>query len=198
MLKARSDILRTALAMVPQHGFSDTALTEAAAKLGLSPMCVGSLFARGPVELVEFTMQTANQSVALELQKMREADATTSTPSSSSTSPSSADIVVRGLQHRIECLRPFAEHWPVAAALTAASPVTSLPRCALYTAHLVDEIAFHADKSHVPDHGVGWYARRAALAGLYTAAELHMMGDTSANKQQTMDFIRVGVKGLWC
>jgi len=136
--------------------------------------------------MVEHVMQTANASTAAEL-----ANAQPTTPARSS-----RDIVKLGLNHRLECITPYAEHWSVAIALTM-NP-TSLPRAALLTAHLVDEVAFHADKTDAPNHGMQWYVRRAALCALYGAAEIHLIGDSTAGKTQTKLFVSTSVDNFWC
>eukprot|EP00759_Apiculatamorpha_spiralis_P000443 PhF_6_TR10104/c0_g1_i1/m.15723/K18587/COQ9; ubiquinone biosynthesis protein COQ9 len=191
MLAARNNVLKAALQIVPQKGFTDATLVDAAAQLNLSPMVVGAMFPRGPVELVEHVMQTANLSVATELAKV-----VTEQSKTTGSIWTSVDVVKFGLTHRLECIEPFSPHWSVAIALTM-NP-SSLPRAMLMTAYLVDEIAFHADKSSVPNNGVTWYMRRAVLAGIYGGAELHMLGDSTPRKAQTKLFVNTQVDALWC
>jgi hypothetical protein len=62
----RDQILAAALPYVAQHGWTQVALNQAVAQLGLSSAAVG-LVSRGPAELVEYFIESCNRQLVADL-----------------------------------------------------------------------------------------------------------------------------------
>jgi len=118
-LDPRQKILSSALKHVVTHGWSAEALAQGAADQGF-PGVASGLFARGPVELVEYfidlckeTMITQLKSVDLETMSLR-------------------DRIKTALKIRLQMQAPYVSRWPQALSLLAYPPnlPSSFPRLA--------------------------------------------------------------------
>ena len=82
---------------------------------------------------------------------------------------------------------PYAPSWARALALLASPP--ALPRTLQLYGELADA-AWHAAGDEALD--ASWYAKRAALAGVYTATELYSLTDASPGARACASTSRAG------
>ena len=206
MQAARTKILQNALQHIPICGFTRETLEKTAIALDVSPLSTEVLFPRGPVELVEYVMNGANRSTIRALVEVRaypkeEMDRDLSEVQERIQVPtykilgSPREVVKFSLTHRLKFIVPFASHWSTAIRLTLAP--SSLTKSISLTSVLIDDIVYYATKGLSTSHGLRWYARRALLAGVYAAAELHLIGDLTEDKDQTINFIHTQVDKFW-
>ncbi|OBZ72075.1 Ubiquinone biosynthesis protein coq9, mitochondrial [Grifola frondosa] len=160
---SRNILLQLAIPLVKSHGFSREALSRSVLSLStphkepLSETAVSALFGQG--DDARRTLITAWLDDARE--HMRTAP-----------SPVMKEVLGSRLRHN----EPVLKYLPEAFALLA-SPASGLPpldpRPALVHASKVADEACYAVGN--PGVGPSWYARRASLAAVYAAAELHQL-----------------------
>ncbi|KAI0789853.1 hypothetical protein C8Q75DRAFT_806515 [Abortiporus biennis] len=162
MASLRSRLLQVAVPLVQSHGFTRQALANSALHLPtphaepLSETAVSSLFGEGDVArrtLIEAWLDNARN-------EMR-----------SSASNNIKDILTTRLQQNEPVLRLLPEAFAVLASSNSL-PVLD-PRPALsHVAKVADDAC---RLSGAVETGTSWYTRRASLAAVYTAAELHQL-----------------------
>ena len=223
----RGDILCRSLRHIPALGFTRETFETAAREARLSPMSISSIFPRGPVELVEFVLQTANKSTVCALQELissaqnseslNEFQGTKGVQSACRTRSSEWQ---KDLHSQYTSLKPeiipslssadVVKHGlshriscitPYAAHWTTAIRLglqsTSIARVLCLTRELADEISYYAETYEVANYGIRWYMKRGVLMGLYAAAEMHMVGDNTVHKRSTHEFVGKQVDMLW-
>ena len=163
-------ILSAALARVPAHGFTTTALTHGARDAGYLDIST-NLFPSGPFSIVNYHLVTQRLALAKHASSL----------------PPQTDITsnIRSLAlHRLYANKPINHRWQEALALlsTARHLPTSLRELAL----LSDELLFLAGSTTVTS---AWYTNRAALAAIYASAELFMTQDKSKGFVETEGFL---------
>ncbi|TFK36655.1 hypothetical protein BDQ12DRAFT_236272 [Crucibulum laeve] len=171
MAASSSRLLKAALPLVRTHGFTREALAQSVLALPpteahtepLSETAVSALFGNGD----NARRTLINAWLDGGLQEIR---------SYTSAKPTVRDL----LQKRLEYNEPVLRYLPEAFALLA-SPQSGLPpldpRPALkHSARIADEVAYTSGDNSLQ---LEWYARRASLATVYTAAELHQFTSPS-------------------
>lgn len=163
-------ILSAALAHVPTHGFSTTALARGARDAGYLDIST-NLFPAGAFSIVNYHLVTQRLALARHASSLQlQPDITTN---------------IRTLAlHRLHANEPIIHRWQEALALlsTARHLPTSLRELAL----LSDELLFQAGSTTVTS---AWYTNRAALAAIYASAELFMTQDKSKGFIETEEFL---------
>lgn len=162
-MSRRAQLLKCAFPIVKSHGFTREALARSALSLPephpepLSEAAVSALFGDGDHArrtLINAWLDDARL-------QMRSAP-----------SPVIKDV----LSTRLRCNEPVLGYLPEAYALLV-SPTSGLPpvdpRPVLHhAAHVADEACHVVGDTSI---GPAWYARRASVAAIYTAAELHQL-----------------------
>ncbi|KAL7096108.1 hypothetical protein ACP275_10G062700 [Erythranthe tilingii] len=168
----QASVLQASLCHVIRLGWSDAAMIAGAKEVGVSPSIVGS-FPRKEAELVEFFMEDCLQKL-IDIIDMKE-DLKTLIPS---------HRVAKLVRIRLEMQAPYISKWPQALSVQAqpSNVSTSFKQRAM----LVDEI-WHAAGDEATD--TDWYVKRTILGGIYSAAELYMLTDTSPDFQDTWEFL---------
>ncbi|CAF9907076.1 Ubiquinone biosynthesis protein coq9, mitochondrial [Imshaugia aleurites] len=164
-------ILSAALAHVPTHGFTNTALTQGARDAGYLDVST-NLFPAGAFSIVKYHLVTQRLALARHASSLQ--------------SQSDITTKIRKLAlHRLHANEPIVHHWQEALALlsTARHLPTSLRELAL----LSDELLFLAGSTTVTS---AWYTNRAALAAIYASAELFMTQDKSKGFTETEKFLK--------
>jgi len=196
---------------VPTEGWSKAALARGAVDVGL-PAASHGIFARGPVELVEYFMEescyaTARTMAAEQQQAQHEAqqqrppleseEASTrahqSYADTQQTSPhnnhgdgdaAAAAIMSRVIELRLQQLEPYLSTWPQAMAMGLTSGPTAAATTVRNVALLADEMCHAAGLVRTDAR---WYTDRAVMASVYGAAELMMLTDKSPGKNKRED-----------
>ncbi|MCJ1462804.1 Ubiquinone biosynthesis protein coq9, mitochondrial [Pseudocyphellaria aurata] len=187
---AESAILSAAIAHVPTHGFTATALSRGARDIGYLDASV-NLFPTGAFALVHYHLVT--QRLALAQERCSE------------NASSSINAEIRRLAwKRLHANGPLIHRWQEALALLALPPY--LPTSIRELALLSDEILFLAGDVSVD---TSWYTKRAALSAIYASSELFMTQDTSPDFADTEAFLHrrldgaekakdtIGMMGTW-
>ncbi len=163
-------ILSAALAHVPAHGFTTTALTQGARDAGYLDIST-NLFSTGAFAIVNYHLVTQRLALAKYTSSLQ----------------SQTDIAtnVRSLAlHRLHANKPIIHRWQEALALL--STARHLPASLRELALLSDELLFLAGSTTVTS---AWYTNRAALAAIYASAELFMTQDKSNGFIETERFL---------
>ena len=163
-------ILSAALAHVPTHGFTTTALTQGARDAGYLDIST-NLFPTGAFSIVNYHLVTQRLALAKH------------TPSLQPQTDITARIRSLAL-HRLHANKPIVHRWQEALAIL--STVRYLPTSLRELALLSDEILFLAGSTTVTS---AWYTNRAALAAIYASTELFMTVDKSKDFKETEDFL---------
>ena len=138
------------------------------------PSVAHGMFTRGPVELVEYFMDSC-------LAKLRKVLILNTDKLQAMTV---AERLKFGVRKRLEMLVPVIDSWPQGMALGAMPQ--NAPKTAKRLAQLSDEIWYFAgDKSM----DLSWYTKRAVLTVVYASTELFMLNDKSLNFQDTWAFL---------
>ncbi|KAK4675610.1 Ubiquinone biosynthesis protein coq9, mitochondrial [Podospora pseudoanserina] len=174
--QAETTLLTTALTShIPTHGFTLPSLTLAARDLSLldiSPSFLGPSPVARLIHFHLYTTRTTLPSLASQHSDLL-----------SGLSVSEKFELLTWL--RLKQNEPIIQHWQQALAVMA-QPF-QVPVAVRELAMLADEIYYLAgDKSVDPS----WYTKRAALSGIYAAAELFMTTDKSEGFQETRRFLR--------
>ncbi|KAI3447232.1 hypothetical protein Pfo_003897 [Paulownia fortunei] len=170
-------VLHASLRHVIGLGWTEAAMIAGAREAGVSPSIFGS-FPRKEAALVEFFMDDCLQRL-IDVIDMKE-DLKILIPS---------QRVAKLIRIRLEMQAPYISKWPQALSIQV-QPLnisTSLKQRAM----LVDEI-WHAAGDEATD--VDWYVKRTVLGGIYSATELYMLTDTSADFQNTWAFLDGRIK----
>ena len=183
---------------VPTEGWSKAALARGAVDVGL-PAASHGIFARGPVELVEYFMEEScyatARAMAAEQQEAQqqhqpldsEESSTRADPSHAHTQQSApnhcnegdaaaAATMTRVIELRLQQLEPYLSTWPQAMAMGLTSGPTAAATTVRNVALLADEMCHAAGLVRTDAR---WYTDRAVMASVYGAAELMMLTDKS-------------------
>lgn len=164
-------ILSAALSHVPTHGFTTTALIQGARDAGYLDVST-NLFPAGAFSIVNYHLVTQRLALAKH--------APSSPQPSSEISANIRDLALR----RLRANKPIVHRWQEALALL--STARHLPASLRELALLSDELLFLAGSTTVTS---AWYTNRAALAAIYTSAEMFMTTDTSKDFGETEEFL---------
>lgn len=163
-------ILSAALAHVPSHGFTTTALTQGARDAGFLDIST-NLFPTGAFSLVNYHLVTQRLALAKHA------------PSPQPQTDITTNIRTLAL-HRLHANESVIHRWQEALALL--STARHLPSSLRELALLSDELLFLAGSTTVTS---AWYTNRAALAAIYASAELFMTLDKSKGFRETEEFL---------
>ena len=163
-------ILSSALAHVPAHGFTITALTQGARDAGYLDIST-NLFPTGAFAIVNYHLIT---------QRLALAKYASSLPPQTDITTNIRSLALR----RLYANRSIIHRWQEALALL--STARHLPTSVRELALLSDELLFLAGSTTVTS---AWYTNRAALAAIYASAELFMTQDDSKEYVETERFL---------
>ncbi|KAG0032080.1 Ubiquinone biosynthesis protein coq9, mitochondrial [Podila clonocystis] len=163
-------ILKTALTLVPQYGWTTTSIAKAAESMGY-PSIIHGMFPNGGADLIEYFLQDCLNKLPLELEGRMEGLST-------------SEKVRLGVLTRLGMIAPYVDRWPEALAIMGQP--SNVAMSLGHLAKIVDEIWYLAgDKSA----DMNWYTKRASLMGVYTTTELYMTTDKTPNFQATQKFL---------
>mmetsp|Transcript_23984 Transcript_23984/g.70358 ORF Transcript_23984/g.70358 Transcript_23984/m.70358 type:complete len:324 (-) Transcript_23984:53-1024(-) len=168
-------VLKHALAHVPNMGWTNESLACGAVDAGLPAVSHG-VVSRGPVELVEYFMESAARSTAEDVRNRRD---------ELFDPEAGADAKLKAVMElRLRLLIPYLPHWPQAMALglLPQNIVTTARNLAL----LSDEICYAAG---LDEGDLTWYTHRTRVVAVYSAAEVFMLTDESADFTETWEFL---------
>ncbi|RYP49005.1 hypothetical protein DL768_005196 [Monosporascus sp. mg162] len=186
---AENAILSAAYAHVPEHGFTQRALSLGARDAGY-PDISTSLLPEGPFSLIRYHLVTQREALAPKSKEIFNINAAT-TPTSQNGDAASAthwkvsDKVERLTWERLLGNRDVNHRWQEALAVMAqpSRVAASLHELAL----LADEI-WHLSGDAAVDPS--WYTKRGALSTIYASSELFMTNDRSPGYGETRAFLR--------
>ncbi|KAI9238328.1 hypothetical protein MVEG_00893 [Podila verticillata NRRL 6337] len=168
--KTPEAILKTALTLVPQYGWTTTSIAKAAESMGY-PSIIHGMFPNGGADLIEYFLQDCLNKLPLELEGRMEGLST-------------SEKVRLGVLTRLGMIAPYVDRWPEA--LAVMGQPSNVTMSLGHLAKIVDEIWYLAgDKSA----DMNWYTKRASLMGVYTTTELYMTTDKTPNFQATQKFL---------
>ena len=181
----QEQVLDTALTLVKQLGWTRNAIETAAAQLGLSPAIAGSFPRGGPADLVELFNRKLRQILSERKEGIEAMDV--------------KDRIAFGVQTRLEMVTEYLESWPDALAVQAQPTEVGH---SLRNYGTIADIIWRASGDESVDFS--WYAKRAALSGIYVSSELYLLTDKSENYKDTWKFLEnrlndmetIG-KGIW-
>nr|XP_019933957.1 PREDICTED: ubiquinone biosynthesis protein COQ9, mitochondrial isoform X2 [Paralichthys olivaceus] len=175
-LQAR--ILTAALEFVPQHGWSMEAIASGAETLGLSSASTG-MFHNGSGDLVlHFIAQCNSQLTEILAEQHKQVQLGQAEPKKT------ADFLRDAVETRLRMHIPYIETWPQAMSILLLPH--NIPDSLKHLSTLVDDIWYYAgDRST----DMNWYTKRAALTGIYNTTELVMVQDSSADFEDTWNFL---------
>ncbi|KAL5021950.1 hypothetical protein ScPMuIL_001105 [Solemya velum] len=167
-------ILQASLQFVPQHGWTQAAISAGAESEGL-PAIAHGMFSQGGVELVFYFYESCNDQLSreldLEVQNLQE-------------KIKIKPFIRKAVETRLRMNSPYIEKWPQAMGLLALPQNT--PRALKNLGHLVDDMWYHAgDRST----DINWYTKRASLAAVYKSTEFYMVQDKSEDFENTWMFL---------
>ncbi len=177
---------------IQEKGWTTDTLAMSAQELGFSVMA-HSLFPRGAIELVEFVMlQTARQM----------SDTVRQLDNYSRMKPK--EVVEHAIKIHLQLLSPFIKsgRWSeaIALGLFGSNEKDTFPFSSLITnstsslyniAVIADEICFLAKST---DTDMQWYTKRAGIAAIYSATQIHMLADQSPGYDDTWAFLHQKVE----
>eukprot|EP00347_Sterkiella_histriomuscorum_P022999 403336342 len=167
----RDRLLKMSLVHAKSLGFNDSSIVAACRDLGYSPITAGVL-KRGPMDLIDYTMELWFQQMKAELQitNMHEMNV--------------RQRVHKGIKTRLQYVVPYLEKWPQGMYLGIAPQ--NWQTTALHIHKISDEIWYQAGDRAVD---FSWYTKRGLLSGLYVSTELFLIGDKSKNQEATWEFL---------
>jgi len=185
----REAILEAALGHVQTMGWSVDAIARGCSENNLSVASVG-MFSGGAGDLVLYFLRKCNKELDAKLIDLKAKKPSAEERFSGvgeEEKPSHArttEKLAAAVQMRLEMILPFIETWP------QAMTVAALPQNASNTMKIQAEL-LDIIWQHVGDQteSVEWYSRRAALAAVYAATELHLLTDKSPSKEATWNFL---------
>jgi ubiquinone biosynthesis protein COQ9 len=170
--EAESAILSSALAHVPQHGFTQEALRLGAKDAGYLDISM-NLFPKGPFDLVQYHLVTQRLDLKNRVQFADE---------KLSVGRKVRSLILARLRANVDTR--VVGHWQSALALM--SLAENVPPSFRELARLSDEIWFLAGDTSVD---TSWYTKRASLAGVYAATEVYQTTDASTEGRDTEAFL---------
>jgi ubiquinone biosynthesis protein COQ9 len=174
----QQQVLSTALTLVRQLGWTRNALQTAAAQLGLSPAIAGS-FPRGAVHLVEaFNTRCNDRLREILVERKEEID-----------EMDTEDKLAFGVKLRLDMVTDYVESWPDALALQAHPSEVAY---SLQNYGTIADILWRGDEST----DFSYYTKRAAMSGIYVAAELYLLTDKSEDYTDTWKFVENRIRDM--
>ncbi|KAF8928699.1 ubiquinone biosynthesis protein COQ9, mitochondrial [Dissophora ornata] len=163
-------ILKNALALVPQYGWTTVSIAKAAESMGY-PAIIHGMFPKGGADLIDYFLQDCLNRLPLELEGRMEGLGT-------------QEKIKLGTLTRLGMIAPYVDRWPEALAIMGQP--SNVPMSLNHLAKIVDEIWYLAgDKSA----DMNWYTKRASLAAIYTTTEMYMTTDKTPNYEATQRFL---------
>ncbi|XP_073515972.1 ubiquinone biosynthesis protein COQ9, mitochondrial isoform X2 [Phyllobates terribilis] len=172
-------ILSAALTFVPEYGWSSEAIAEGAKSLDLSAAAAGIFPNGGGVELVLHFISVCNKNLTELLEQEHKLVQLGSTEKKKT-----EQFLRDAVETRLRMIIPYIERWPQAMGILLLP--YNLPSGLTLLTTMVDDICHYASDQSTD---VGWYTRRAVLAGIYNTTELVMMQDTSPDYEDTWNFL---------
>ncbi|RPB21505.1 ubiquinone biosynthesis protein COQ9, partial [Terfezia boudieri ATCC MYA-4762] len=173
---AASAILSSSLTHVPEHGFSDMALTLGARGTGYLDITT-NLFPRGPFEIVYYHLVMSRLNLH---QRVQFPSAEANGGRELGVGQKLRTLVVERLRANEKVLGRWQE------ALGLMSLAGNIPTSISELAKLSDEILYLAGDTSVD---TTWYTKRASLSAIYASTELFMTQDTSPDFISTWKFL---------
>ncbi|XP_061404769.1 LOW QUALITY PROTEIN: ubiquinone biosynthesis protein COQ9, mitochondrial [Lethenteron reissneri] len=176
-------ILMRALEFVPELGWTNEALAEAATAEGLSP-AVSGIFQKGAGDLVLHFVQDCNKRLSEQLTEENKL-----VQLGQAENKETDQFLRDAIEARLRMLIPYMDKWTQAMGILVMPQ--NLPESVTLLTALVDEICYQGgDRST----DFNWYTRRGVLAAVYNATELVMVQDKSHDFQDTWTFLenRIG------
>ena len=170
--QSEDTILRSALAYVPQHGFTQQALTLGAKDCGYLDIST-NLFPKGPFSLVEHYLVT---------QRLGLKDRIAFPDDKWGVGRRVRSLVLARLRANADA--GVVGQWQSALALM--SLAENIPTSIKELARLSDEIWFLAGDTSVD---TSWYTKRASLSSIYAATEMYQTTDQSTDFRDTEQFL---------
>ena len=167
----RERVLIEALFEIPDSGFSDMTLTNAAARAGIGKRELQDAFPQGPASLVEAFSSWADQRM-LEKLVLNEPE------------KHIRDRIASAVRARIEVLIPYKES--ARRAGTFLAQPQNAPLGATLLMRSVDAM-WRASGDHSSDFS--YYTKRATLAGVYGATLAYWFSDSSEGNSNTWTFL---------
>ncbi|KAL8942723.1 MAG: hypothetical protein Q9211_001276 [Gyalolechia sp. 1 TL-2023] len=175
---AENAILSAAIAHVPAHGFTTTALSHGARDAGYLEVST-NLLPAGVFSLVKYHLVTERLALSKDI----------ATPPTQE--PTDVLENVRALtRKRLRANEPIIHRWQEALAILAMPE--HIPDSLHELALLSDEIHFRAGDTSVD---TSWYTKRAGLSAIYASTELFMTQDRSPNFKGTEEFLDRRLEG---
>lgn len=171
-------ILSSAIKRVPEHGFTDTALSLGAKDAGYLDVSV-QLFPRGVYDLINYHLVTQRLALKHNVQF-----------------PEDGRLGVgRKIQTlaitRLRSNKDIIHQWQ--GALGHMSLLGNIPASLKELNALADEMWYLAGDTNVD---FSWYTKRASLAAVYASSELFMTSDTSKDFAATEEFLARRLEGV--
>ncbi|KAI0012401.1 ubiquinone biosynthesis protein COQ9 [Xylariaceae sp. FL0662B] len=186
---AEKAILSAAYAHVPEHGFTQHALSLGARDAGYLDIST-NLVPEGPFGLIRYHMVTQREALAPRAEALFNSTAREAEGGGNAADGAQAQLPVRSKVERLTWERLLANkeinhRWQEALAIMAQP--SYIPASLRELGSLADEILYLAgDKSVDPS----WYTKRGALSVIYTSSELFMTNDRSPGFGQTRAFLQ--------
>ncbi|KAJ8905880.1 hypothetical protein NDN08_002383 [Rhodosorus marinus] len=177
------EFLTAALKRVPELGWTQACLVQAAKDLNLSPAAHG-LFPGGEVELVHRFVKRSHQETASTLRKSTK-------KKDKEEGLRTEDVLAEGLKARLKILLPYRDRWHEAVALQAFPQ--NAKESLQHDLSFVDEIWNTAGDDSVDE---AWYAKRVALLTAMKSSELTWIRDDTEEQIATNEFIERTIKSL--
>jgi ubiquinone biosynthesis protein COQ9 len=164
-------ILSAALKRVPEHGFTERALTLGAKDAGYLDVSV-QLFPRGVFDLINYHLVTQRLALKRNVQFPEDVKLAVGRKVKTLT------------MTRMRANKDIIHQWE--AALGYMSLLENIPASLKELNALSDEIWYLAGDTTVD---FSWYTKRASLSAIYACSELFMTTDTSKDFAQTEEFL---------
>ncbi|KAJ8716199.1 hypothetical protein PYW08_013484 [Mythimna loreyi] len=170
----KKSILENALQFVPKSGWSVESLSSGAKAAGY-PTITHGLFPNGGGDLVHYFNVKCNEKLVDVMKTWPKTDTQEKVP---------AQFVENAIFQRLIMIDPYKTTWPKAMAIQTMP--NNVPNCLATLLSLVDDICYHSGDRSVD---FNWYVRRVGVAGIYKAAELFYLTDSSQDSSATKSFI---------
>lgn len=170
----KKNILENSLQFVPKTGWSVESLSAGAKAAGY-PTITHGLFPNGGGDLVHYFNVRCNEQLVDAMKTWPKADLQEKVP---------AKFVENAIYQRLLMIDPYKSTWPKAMAIQTLP--NNVPNCLATLLSLVDDICYHSGDRSVD---FNWYMRRVGVAGIYKAAELFYLTDSSQDCNATRNFI---------
>ncbi|KAF9405522.1 hypothetical protein HW555_013787 [Spodoptera exigua] len=167
-------IFENALQFVPKNGWSVESLSAGAKAAGY-PTITHGLFPNGGGDLVHYFNVRCNEQLVDAMKTWPKVDAQEKVP---------AKFVENAIHQRLLMIDPYKNTWPKAMAIQTLP--NNVPNCLATLLSLVDDICYYSGDRSVD---FNWYMRRVGVAGIYKAAELFYLTDSSQDCNATRNFI---------